>query len=60
MDKVLNDGDNLLTLVKSTEAITAGSVIKTVKKRADKLTAMTGKTVLASIIARAEAQEEDN
>jgi hypothetical protein len=51
MEKLLNDGDNLLTLVKSTDAITASSVIKEAKKRADKLTALTGKTILPSIIA---------
>jgi hypothetical protein len=28
MEKLLNDGDNLLTLVKSTDAITASYVIK--------------------------------
>jgi hypothetical protein len=62
MEKILNDGNTLLTLalVKSTDAITAGSVIKAVKKRADELTATTGKTVLPSITARAEAQEEAN
>jgi hypothetical protein len=59
MEKILNDGKNLLMLVKSTNAITAGSAIEAVKKRADKLTAMTG-TVLLSITAQAEAQEEAN
>ncbi len=37
MVKLLDDGDNILTQVKSTNAITAGSVIKVAKKRADKL-----------------------
>jgi hypothetical protein len=60
MEKLLNDGDNLLTLVKSTDAITASYVIKKVENRADKLTASTGKTVLPSITSRAEAQEEAN
>jgi hypothetical protein len=60
MEKLLNNGNNLLTLVKSTDAITAGSVIKTAKKRADKLTAMTSKTVLPSITAQMEAHEEAN
>jgi hypothetical protein len=60
MKMLLKDGNNLLTLVKSTDAITAGSVIKAAKKRADELTAMTSKTVLPSITARAEAQEEAN
>jgi hypothetical protein len=49
MKKLLNDGNNLLTLVKSTDVITASYVIKKAKKRADKLTASTGKTVLPSI-----------
>jgi hypothetical protein len=58
LEKLLNDGNNLLTLVKSTYAITAGLVIKAAKKRADKLTTTTGKTVLPSITAQTEAQEE--
>jgi hypothetical protein len=58
MEKLLNDGDNLLPLVKSTAAITASYVIKEAKNRADKLTASTGKTVSPSITAHAEAQEE--
>jgi hypothetical protein len=45
-------------LVKSTVAITAGSVIKAAEKRVDKLTAMTKKTLLPSIITQTEAQEE--
>ncbi len=60
MEKLLNDGDSLLTLVKSTDAITASYVIKAAKQRADTLTASTGKTVSPSITARAEAQEEAN
>ncbi len=51
-------GNNLLTLVKSTDAITASYIIKKAKNRADKLTASTGKTVLPSITSQAEAQEE--
>jgi hypothetical protein len=60
MEKLLNDGNNLLTLVKSTDAITASYVIKEAKQRADMLTASTGKTVSPSITAQAEAQEEAN
>ncbi len=60
MENLLDSGNNLLTLVKSTDAIMAGSIIKAAKKRADKLTAMIGKTVLPSITAQAEAQEEAN
>jgi hypothetical protein len=58
MAKLLDNGNNLLTLVKSTEAIKAGSVIKAAKKRADELTATTGKTILPSITAQTEAHEE--
>jgi hypothetical protein len=58
--KLLDDGNNLLTLVKSTDVITASSIIKETKKRADELTALTGKTILPSITAQAEAQEEAN
>jgi hypothetical protein len=60
MEKLLNNGNNLLTLVKSTDAITASYVIKEAKQRADELTASTGKIVSPSITARAEAQEEAN
>jgi hypothetical protein len=58
MEKLLNVGNNLLTLVKSTDAITANYIIKKAKKRADELTASTGKIVLSSITSLAEAQEE--
>ncbi len=58
MEKVLDDSNNLLTLVKSTDTITAGSIIKAAKKSANKLTASSGKTVLPSITAQAEAQEQ--
>jgi hypothetical protein len=58
MVKLLDDGNNILTRVKLTNAITAGSVIKTAKKRADKLLTTTGKTVLPTFTTRMEAQEE--
>jgi hypothetical protein len=58
MEKLLDDGNNLLTLVKSTDVITASYVIKEAKKRVDKLTASTGKPISPSITARVEAQEE--
>jgi hypothetical protein len=58
MEKLLEDGNNLLTLVKSTDAITASYIVKEAKNRADKLTASTGKTILPSITSQAEAQEE--
>jgi hypothetical protein len=37
MEKLLDTGDNQLTLVKSTNAITAGSVIKKAKQNAEVL-----------------------
>jgi ribosomal protein L7/L12 len=58
MEKLLNDSNNLLTLVKSIDVITVSYIIKKAKNRADELTASTGKTVLPSITSRAEAQEE--
>ena len=36
----------------------AGSVLKSAKKRADKLSTMTGKTVLPTFTTQTEAQEE--
>jgi hypothetical protein len=60
MERLHNNNDNLLMLVKSTDAIMAGSTIIAAKKRADQLTATTGKTVLPSITSRAEAQEDAN
>jgi hypothetical protein len=58
MEKLLDDDNNLLTLVKSTDVITASYVIKKAKNRAEELTASTGKTILPSITSQAEAQEE--
>ncbi len=51
MEKLLDDGNNLLTLVKSTDTITASYIIKEAKQRADKLTASSGKTISPSITA---------
>ena len=58
MVKLLDNRDNILTQVQSTVAITAESVLKLTKKRADELSTMTGKTILPTITARTEAQEE--
>ncbi len=58
MEKLFNDGNNLLTLVKSTVVITVSYIVKEAKNRADDLTASTGKTVLPSITSQAKAQEE--
>jgi hypothetical protein len=60
MEKLLDNGNNLPTLVKSTDVITASYVVKKQKNRVDKLTASTGKTVLPSITSQVEAQEEAN
>jgi hypothetical protein len=60
MVKLLNNGDNILTRVQSSDAITAGSVFKLAKKRADELSATTGKTVHPTFTTRTEAQEEAN
>jgi len=46
MVKLLDNGDNIFKQLQSTNAITAGSVLKLAKKRADELAATTGKTVL--------------
>ena len=46
MVKLLDDGNNILTHVKSTEAIMAGFVVKAAQKRADKLSTTTSKTAL--------------
>ena len=58
MEKLLDDANNLLTLVKSTDAIMASYIVKESKNRADKLTASTGKPVLPLITSRAEAQDK--
>ncbi len=58
MVKLLDDGNNILTQVQSTDAITAGSVLKLAKKQADKLSTTTGKTILSTFTTQTEAQEE--
>ena len=58
MEKLLDTGDNQLTLVMSTDAIMSGSMIKEAKLRAKALSASTDKTILPTITAQAEAQEE--
>ena len=57
MVKLLDNGDNILSRVQST-SITAKLVLKSAKKRADALSTTTGKTILPTITARTEAQEE--
>jgi hypothetical protein len=58
MVKLLDNGDNILTRVQYTDAIMAGSVLKSAKKRVDELLATTSKTVLPTFTTRTEAQEE--
>jgi hypothetical protein len=58
MVKLLDNGDNILTRVQSTNAITAGSVLKVARARADNLLKTTGKTVLPIFTTRTEAQGE--
>ncbi len=60
MVKLLYNGDNIGMQVQSTNAITAGSVLKLAKKQADNLLTTTGKTVLPTFTTRTEAQEEAN
>jgi hypothetical protein len=58
MVKLLDNGANILTQVKSTDAITAGSVLKMAKKQADELTTTTGKTILPTFTTQTKGQEE--
>ena len=58
MVKLLDNGNNILTQVQSTNAITAESVLKAAKNRAGELSTMPGKTVLPTFTTRTEAQEE--
>ncbi len=60
MVRLLDDGNNILTHVQSTDAITAGSVLKSAKKQADELSTTTGKTILPTFTTQTEAQEEAN
>ncbi len=60
MVKLLDNGDNILKQVQSTNAITAGFVLKSAKKWADELLTTTGKTILPTFTTQMEAQEEAN
>ena len=57
MEKLLDTGNNRLTLVMSTDAIMARSLIKEAKLHAESRSTLTGKTILPTITARAETQE---
>jgi hypothetical protein len=58
MEKLLEDGTNLLTNVKSTNAITANSVLKAAKARADAALKASSTTITPTITSQSEAQEE--
>jgi hypothetical protein len=58
MEKLLVDRTNLLTNVKSTDAITANSVLKAAKARADMVSKASSTTITPTITSRSEAQEE--
>jgi hypothetical protein len=60
MVKLLDNGNNILKQVQCTDAITAGSVLKSAKKRADELSTTPCKTVLPTFTTQTEAQEEAN
>ena len=58
MEKLLKDGMNLLTNVKLTDTITANSVLKAAKARADAALKALSTTITPTITSRSEAQEE--
>jgi hypothetical protein len=58
MEKLLEDGTNLLTNVKLTNAITANSVLKAAKARADAASKASSTTITPIITSQSEAQEE--
>ncbi len=58
MEKRLEDGTNLLTNVKLTDAITANSVLKAAKARANAALKASSTTITPTITSRSEAQEE--
>jgi hypothetical protein len=60
MEKLLEDGTNLFTNVKLTDAITANSVLKAAKARADAASKALSTTITPTITSRSEAQEEDD
>ncbi len=60
MVKLLEDGSNLLTIVKSTDAIMANSVLKAAKNKADAASKAVSTTIAPAITSCLEAQEEAN
>ncbi len=55
MAKLLEDGSNLLTNVKSTDAITANSVLKAAKNKADAASKAASTTIASTITSQSEA-----
>jgi hypothetical protein len=58
MEKLLKDGTNLLTNVKPTNAITAFSVLKAAKARADVASKASSTMITPTITSQSKAQEE--
>jgi hypothetical protein len=58
MEKLLEDGTNLLTNVKLTNTITANSVLKAAKARADAVSKASSTMITPTITSQSEAQEE--
>ena len=58
MKKLLDDGTNLLTQVKATDAVTAGAVLQASKDKAATKSTISGNTVTPVFTKRTEAQEE--
>jgi hypothetical protein len=58
MEKLLKDGTNLLTNIKLTNTITANSVLKAAKARADVASKVSSTTITPTITSGLEAQEE--
>ncbi len=60
MAKLLEDGSNLLTIVKLTDAITANLVLKAAKNKADAASKAASTMIAPAITLHLEAQEEAN
>ncbi len=58
MEKLLKDGTNLLTNIKSTDAITVNSVLKTAKDRVNAASKASSTMITPTITSQSEAQEE--
>ena len=58
MEKLLEDGSNLLTNVKSTDAIMVSSVLRAAKNKADAALKAASTTIAPTITSQSEAQDE--